>query len=136
MEHKSIYSNFVLDFVLDFRIRFRQILMDCLSWLKNKHIKRLLPKMWQWKNAHVKFFLFWLPNVKILDKRRVFFVKNKQNGKYVEKWFLVSKTLLQSLNKATCNSFLHNKGTKTLYTWVLKEVKIKCYTHYTCFSNC
>ena len=29
--------------------------------------------------------MFRLPNVKILDKKRIFFVKNKQKGKYVEK---------------------------------------------------
>ena len=68
-------------------------------------------------------FLFRLPNVKILEKI-IFPVKNKHKGKYKksrkynykEKWFLVSKTLIQFLHKATCNSFLHNKGTRNLYT--------------------
>ena len=32
------------------------------------------------------------------------------------------------MNKATCKSFLHDKGTRHLYTWVLKEVQIKHYT--------
>ena len=54
-------------------------------------------------------FLFQLPNVKILDKKRIFAVKNKQKGKYVEKQCLVSKTLIQFLNKATCNSMQGDK---------------------------
>ena len=49
-------------------------------------------------------FLFRLPNVKILDKKRFFSFKNKQKGKYVKKQFLVFKTFIQFLNKATCNS--------------------------------
>ena len=35
-------------------------------------------------------FLFRLPNVKILDEKRTFLVKNKQKGKYVEKQSLIS----------------------------------------------
>ena len=80
-------------------------------------------------------FLFRLPNLKTLDKKKIFSVKNKQKGKYVENCFLVSKTLIPFLNKATCNLFLHDKGTKNLYPWVFKEVKIKYYTHYTRFWN-
>ena len=58
-------------------------------------------------------------------KREFFSVKSNQIGKYVEKWFIVFKTLIQFLNKATCNFFLDDKATRNLYTWVLKEVKIK-----------
>ena len=34
---------------------------------------------------HMWNFMFWLQNTKILDKKRIFPVKNKQKGKYVEK---------------------------------------------------
>ena len=52
----------------------------------------------------------------MLDKKIIFCVKSKQKGKYAEKKFSVSKTLIQFLNKVTCNSFLHDKGTRNLYT--------------------
>ena len=68
-------------------------------------------------------FVFWLRNMKILDKKIIFSVKNKQKGKYVKSCFLISKRITQFLNKATYNCFLHDKGTKNLYTWVLKEHK-------------
>ena len=54
---------------------------------------------------------------------RTFSLKNKQKSKYVKKWFLVSKKLSQFLNKATYNSFLHNKGIRNLYTWVVQELQ-------------
>ena len=60
---------------------------------------------------HMWSFLFRLTNVKIIDKKRIFFsVKNKQKDKYVKKQFLASKRLIQFLNKATYNFFLHDKG--------------------------
>ena len=34
---------------------------------------------------HMLSFLFRLLNVKILDEKRIFLVKNKKKGKYVEK---------------------------------------------------
>ena len=58
--------------------------------------------------------MFSLPNVKILDKKRSF--KNKQEVKYVKKLFLVSKRLIQFLNKVAYNFFLHDKVTRNLYT--------------------
>ena len=58
--------------------------------------------------------MFSLPNVKILDKKRTF--KNKQEVKYVKKLFLVSKRLIQFLNKVAYNFFLHDKVTRNLYT--------------------
>ena len=45
------------------------------------HIKRLLLKMWKC-TCEVSVSI---ANAKILDKKRFFFVKNKQKGKYVEK---------------------------------------------------
>ena len=51
--------------------------------LNKRHIKRLLLKMKD-RKMHILKFMFWLPIVKILDKKRIFSVKNKQNGKYVK----------------------------------------------------
>ena len=62
--------------------------------------------------------------MKILDERRTFSVKNKQKGKYVKKQFLVSKRLIPFLNKATDNPFLHDTGTRTLYTR-LHKINVK-----------
>ena len=81
-------------------------------------------------------FMFWLSNMKILDERRTFSVKNKQKGKYVKKQFLVSKRLIPFLNKATDNPFLHDTGTRTLYTRLLNEAQNKCKSYCTCFWNC
>ena len=69
-------------------------------------------------------------------KRDFFPWKNKQKSKYVKNLFSFSKRLIQFLNKATSNSFLHDKGTRNLYTWVVKEVRKKYYTHYFRFWNC
>ena len=66
------------------------------------------------RNAHLNF-MFSLPNVKILDKKRTFSVKNEQEVKYVKRLFLVSKRLIQFLNKIAYNFFLHDKGTRNLY---------------------
>ena len=38
--------------------------------------------------------MFWLPNMKILDKKRTFSVKIRQKDKYVKKQFLVSKKII------------------------------------------
>ena len=71
--------------------------------------------------------MFQLPNVKMLDKRGIFPVKSQKKrkkrkkerkekeGKYVKKSFLVSKRLIQFLNKATYNFFLYDKGTRDQY---------------------
>ena len=65
--------------------------------------------------------MFQLPNLKILDKKIIFSVKNKSIDKYVKKPFLVSKRLIKFLNKATYNSFLHDEGTRNSCTLVLKK---------------
>ena len=39
---------------------------------------------------NMRNFLFWLPNVEILNKHGIFSVESKQKGKYVKKQFLVS----------------------------------------------
>ena len=71
--------------------------------------------------------------MKILNKKIIFSVKNKQKGKYVKKQFLISKRLIQFLNKASYNFFLDDKGQKNIYTWLLKETENKYYTHYARF---
>ena len=45
---------------------------------------------------------------KILGKKGTFSVKSKQKGKYVKKAVF---SLIIFLNKATYNSFIHDKGT-------------------------
>ena len=63
-------------------------------------------------------FLFRLPNVKMLDKKRIFSVKNKQKGTYVKKQILVYKCLIQFFYKVTYNSFLHDKVTSKKFIYV------------------
>ena len=65
--------------------------------------------------------------MKIKDKKIIFSVKNKQKGKYAKKKFLVSKRLIQFLNKPTYNSFLlecskKHKTNIKLITLVLETV--------------
>ena len=65
-------------------IRFHQILKGCLWWLKKNISKGYCYRCGN-RKMHMWNFLFRLPNVKTLDKNRIFSIKNKQKGKYVEK---------------------------------------------------
>ena len=70
--------------------------------------------------------MFRLPNVNILDKKRIFFAKNKQKSKYVVKQVLASKTLINAHNKGRRNLYIciyykHSLAFKLLNNHYLKE---------------
>ena len=51
----------------------------------NKRNQKAIAKRFSNRKMRMWKFMFRLPNLKILDKKVIFSVKNKQKGKYVKK---------------------------------------------------
>ena len=102
--------------------------------LKLRTYQKAITKDLEIEKYTCEHFCFDYKMGKYYIKRTLFPSKTNVNSS-VKKQFLVSKRLIQFLNKATFSSFVHDKGTRNLYSFVLKEVQVKYYTYCTHFET-